>query len=69
MFISFYTAFDSPVYSLTLLTFPKSLAGCAVMQRVLDTAVPRFLQQLKQDYALWAAGDEDRKPVADGELI
>ena len=39
------------------------------MQRVLDTAVPRFLQQLKQDYALWAAGDEDRKPVADGELM
>lgn len=44
-------------------------SGCAVMQRVVDTAVPRFLQQLKADYALWASGDESRKPVADGELL
>jgi hypothetical protein len=44
-------------------------SGCAVMQRVLDTAVPRFLQQLKADYAVWAAGDESRKPVASDELL
>lgn len=34
--------------------------GCAVMERVLETAVPRFLEQLKADYGLWAAGDESR---------
>lgn len=43
--------------------------GCAVMQRVLNTAVPRFLQQLKADYAAWASGDDSRQPVASGELI
>ena len=37
--------------------------GSAVMGRVLQTAVPRFLQQLAADYAAWAAGDESRQPV------
>lgn len=44
-------------------------AGCAVMAKVLDTAVPRFLQQLAIDYAAWAAGDETRQPVASGSLL
>ena len=42
--------------------------GCSVMQRVLDRMVPRFLAQLQQDYALWASGDESRKPIGAGEL-
>jgi len=44
-------------------------AGCAVMQRVLDSAVPKFLQQLSRDYALWAEGNESRTSVASDELI
>jgi len=39
-----------------------------VMQRVLNTMVPRFLAQLRADYDLWAAGDESRKPVGTGQL-
>lgn len=40
------------------------------MQKVLDTAVPRFLEQLKSDYAAWANGkNEDRKPVGDLNLM
>ena len=39
------------------------------MAKVLDTAVPRFLQQLSMDYAAWAAGDETRQPVASGSLL
>jgi len=35
-------------------------AGCAVMERVLNTAVPRFLQQLEADYTQWAKGAEER---------
>jgi hypothetical protein len=42
--------------------------GSAVMQRVLDSMVPRFLRQLAGDYALWAAGDESRKPIGTGRL-
>lgn len=40
-------------------------SGCAVMQQILNTAVPRFLEQLKTDYAVWANGDESRNPVGD----
>jgi len=43
-------------------------AGSAVMSKVLDTAVPRFLQQLAVDYAAWAAGDDSREPVSSGGL-
>lgn len=39
-----------------------------VMQKVLNTMVPRFLAQLRADYVLWAAGDDSRKPVGTGEL-
>ena len=39
------------------------------MAKVLDTAVPRFLQQLAVDYAAWAAGDETRQPVANGSIL
>ena len=39
------------------------------MQRVLNTAVPRFLEQLEADYAAWASGDESRQPVGSGELL
>ena len=39
-----------------------------VMQRVLNTMVPRFLAQLRADYELWAAGDQSRKPVGTGQL-
>jgi hypothetical protein len=42
-------------------------SGCAVMQRVLNTAVPRFLQQLEADYQQWASGAEERIPS--GELL
>lgn len=38
------------------------------MSKILDTAVPRFLQQLAVDYAAWAAGDDSRAPVASGSL-
>lgn len=31
-------------------------SGSAVMQRILDTAVPRFLEQLQRDYTIWADG-------------
>ena len=34
--------------------------GSNIMQKVLDTAVPRFLAQLEQDYIKWSTGD-DRK--------
>jgi len=44
-------------------------AGSAVMAKVLDTAVPRFLQQLAVDYAAWAAGDETRQPVGNGSIL
>ncbi|GLC55073.1 hypothetical protein PLESTB_000940700 [Pleodorina starrii] len=40
--------------------------GSGVMQNVLNAMVPRFLAQLATDYALWASGDESRRPV--GEL-
>jgi hypothetical protein len=43
--------------------------GSAVMERVLQTAVPRFLQQLAADYAAWAAGDESRQPVNSDGLL
>ena len=42
--------------------------GSRVMQTVLNSAVPKFLQQLQKDYELWAAGDESRKPAGTGEL-
>lgn len=43
---------------------PRFHAGCTVMETVLNTAVPRFLQQLATDYRLWAAGDTDRHAAA-----
>jgi hypothetical protein len=39
------------------------------MARVLESAVPRFLQQLSADYAAWAAGDDSRQPVSEGGLL
>lgn len=39
------------------------------MARVLESAVPRFLQQLSADYAAWAAGDDTRQPVSEGGLM
>lgn len=47
---------------------PIGPAGSAVMAKVLETAVPRFLQQLALDYAQWAAGDDTRQPVGSGSL-
>ncbi|WPT11194.1 hypothetical protein PSENEW3n2_00000634 [Picochlorum sp. SENEW3] len=41
--------------------FPVSVveqSGSAVMRKVLETAVPRFLKQLESDYALWSQGEE-----------
>jgi hypothetical protein len=35
------------------------------MARVLDTAVPRFLAQLKADYELWALGSDQRRPAGE----
>lgn len=43
-------------------------SGSKVMQQVLNRMVPRFLAQLEADYQLWAAGDESRKPIGDGQL-
>ena len=31
------------------------------MKRVLTTAVPRFLAQLRADYEIWAAGEEEQR--------
>lgn len=45
-----------------------SRSGSKVMQQVLNRMVPRFLAQLEADYQLWAAGDESRKPIGDGQL-
>ena len=42
--------------------------GSKVMQTVLNSAVPKFLQQLQKDYELWAAGDESRKPAGTGSM-
>jgi hypothetical protein len=33
-------------------------SGSAVMQKVLDTAVPRFLKQLQSDYEKWSLGQD-----------
>lgn len=38
--------------------------GCKVMETVLGTAVPRFLQQLATDYRLWAEGDDESRRCA-----
>eukprot|EP00887_Chlorella_sp_A99_P000316 scaffold13.g316.t1 len=43
--------------------------GCAVMARVLDSAVPRFLAQLAADYELWAAGEHGQREEATGSLL
>jgi hypothetical protein len=43
-------------------------AGRQVMQSTLRLMVPRFLEQLKKDYELWASGDDSRKPIGTGEL-
>lgn len=32
--------------------------GSKIMQKVLDTAVPRFLAQLEQDYIKWSVGED-----------
>lgn len=37
--------------------------GSGVMQRVLNSMVPRFLSQLEKDYTAWSAGDTSRKAV------
>lgn len=46
----------------------RSQSSVQVMQKVLNTMVPRFLAQLAADYDLWAAGDESRKPIGTGRL-
>lgn len=43
-------------------------AGSGVMAATLKAMVPRFLAQLQKDYALWASGDESRKPLGEGVL-
>ena len=43
-------------------------AGRQVMQSTLRLMVPRFLEQLRKDYELWATGDDSRKPIGTGEL-
>lgn len=42
--------------------------GNAVMNAVLEAAVPKFLEQLERDYGAWANGDSSRKPLGTGEL-
>lgn len=43
-------------------------AGSRVLQTTLNIMVPRFLQQLKDDYGAWALGDSSRKPLGTGQL-
>lgn len=43
-------------------------SGSGVLQGVLNTMVPRFLAQLERDYHAWAAGDESRTPVGNGQI-
>lgn len=43
-------------------------AGSGVMAATLKAMVPRFLAQLEKDYALWASGDESRRPIGEGVL-
>ena len=42
--------------------------GDAVMAQILNVAVPKFLQQLEQDYQAWASGDDSREPLGTGDL-
>ena len=51
---------------------PKTVVrttGNAVMAAIVNAAVPKFLEQLEADYRAWAAGDESRQPMSDGELL
>jgi hypothetical protein len=32
-------------------------SGSAIMQKILDVSVPKFLAQLQTDYAKWSAGE------------
>ena len=61
-------ALEVPGWFRALPTGALERTGCAVMQRVLDRMVPRFLGQLRTDYGLWASGDDSRKPIGAGEL-
>ena len=45
-----------------------SSTGSAVLQQVLNAAVPRFLRELERDYQRWSAGDNSRKPMGTGKL-
>ncbi|KAG2438569.1 hypothetical protein HXX76_005119 [Chlamydomonas incerta] len=56
---------EVPTWSSFLPVTSIESAGSGVMQNVLNVMVPRFLAQLRTDYALWAAGDESRKPVGE----
>eukprot|EP00892_Ulva_mutabilis_P012265 jgi/Ulvmu1/9410/UM051_0038.1 len=51
---------------------PKAVVrstGNTVIAAILSASVPRFLQQLEKDYAAWAAGDDSRQPLGNGELL
>lgn len=51
---------------------PKTVVrttGNAVMAAIVNAAVPKFLEQLEADYRAWAAGDESRQPLSDGDLL
>ncbi|KAG2435523.1 hypothetical protein HYH02_011817 [Chlamydomonas schloesseri] len=56
---------EVPTWSSFLPVASIESVGSGVMQNVLNVMVPRFLAQLQTDYALWAAGDESRKPVGE----
>lgn len=43
--------------------------GNFVVKQVVQQVVPRFLQQLKSDYEVWAEGDDSRSAVSSGDLF
>lgn len=65
---SIQVALEVPRWARVMPTSAIESTGSRVMQTVLNSAVPKFLKQLQKDYELWAAGDESRKPMGNGEL-
>ncbi|KAA6427645.1 MAG: (RAP Annotation release2) Galactose-binding like domain containing [Trebouxia sp. A1-2] len=65
---SIQVALEVPRWARVMPTSAIESTGSRVMQTVLNSAVPKFLKQLQKDYDLWAAGDDSRKPMGNGEL-
>lgn len=65
---SIQVSLEIPRWARMMPTSAIESTGSRLMQTVLNSTVPKFLKQLQQDYELWAAGDESRKPIGTGEL-